>query len=157
MALVGNIAIFVFSLAFLAGLLITAVSGSAKAVKITLTGLTVLFIGVSVAGFAFSSGWLIFLYTQLIVLVLILYFVIVAGAVVGGGIYVLRHRQAPGEDMGAADLADYLPVAEFAAREGITEDRALSRIRSGYYRGGNFQGKWYVHNSELSAALEPGA
>lgn len=151
MDLIKDIALYVFSLVFLAGLLITAVTGSAAAVRTTLVVFTALFILVSIAGFAFSGGWLIFLYTQLIVLVLMLYFVFVAGAVTGGGIYLLLHKKTPGETLAASQLADYLPVAEFAAREGITEERALSRIRSGYYRGGRCRGDWYVHRSELTA------
>ena len=55
--------------------------------------LTILFLVISVAGFFVTSGWLIFLYTQLIVLWLIIYGVIVTGAVFGGGIFLFLHKR----------------------------------------------------------------
>ena len=143
MDLIKEVALYVFSLAFLSGLVITVVSGSAKAVKIYLGILTALFLVIAIAGFAF--------FTQLMVLWLILYMVIITGAAAGYGLYVLMHRQRPGEALAGADLEDYLSVVDFSAREGITEERALSRIRSGYYRGGNLRGHWYIHKSELTS------
>ena len=52
--------------------------------------------------------------------------------------------------MNEEELGDYLTIAEFAAREGIDEERAQARIESGYYTGGYCKGAWYVHKSELS-------
>ena len=150
MALITTITLYVIGFAFLSGLLLTATTGSARPVKIYLAILTVVFILVSIAGFAVSSGWLIFLYTQLMVLVLILYFVIVAGAVAGGGIYSLRHKRRRGVLLTAGELANFLPVAEFSHLEGITEERALSRVHNGFYLGGKYGDTWYISKKELT-------
>ena len=74
-----------FSLAFLAGLLTTVFSGSGRFLKILLILLTGIFLIVSIAGFYFTSGWLIFLYTQLIVLWLIIYGVTAASFITKHG------------------------------------------------------------------------
>jgi hypothetical protein len=149
----GILADFVYAvagLAFLCGLLITAVTGAAKPVKTFLWWLTGLFTVLIAIGFVFSRGLLIFLLFQIVALILIWYMFVVVGAVCGGGIYSLRHKQAPGQRLTQAELGDYLPAAEFAAREGIDTERALARIRSSYYRGGQYDGAWYIHRSELS-------
>jgi len=151
MELVKDIALTVFSLAFIASLLTTVFSGSGRFLKILLLLLTGIFLIVSIAGFYFTSGWLIFLYTQLIVLWLIIYGVIITGAVTGGGIYLLIHQRRIGDTLNADELADFLPLQEFCALENLTEDRTLGRIRSRYYRGGKCNGTWYIHKSELSA------
>lgn len=150
MELIRDITLYVFAAAFLSGLLITAFTGSARAVKAYLAVLAAITLLAMVAGFWFSGGWLVFVFTQLIVLVLLLFFAIIAGAAAGGGIYLLNHRKPPGKQLRETDLSDYLPGAEFAAREGITEERALARIRSGYYRGGLHAGNWYIHKDELT-------
>lgn len=142
------------ALLFLVGLILTASTGSARPVKIflvLLSGLFTLIIGV---GFFFTP-FVIFLLFQIIALILIWDMCIVVGAVCGGGIYSLRHKQPIGKRLAPGDLTDYLPLAEFAAREGIDDERALARIRSGYYRGGSFEGAWYVHASEQSAPKTP--
>jgi hypothetical protein len=150
MELVKDIAIAIFSLAFLSGFLTTVFTGSGRNLKILLVVLTILFLVISVAGFFVTSGWLIFLYTQLIVLWLIIYGVIVTGAVFGGGIFLFLHKRQVGETVGGDDLGEFIPVTEFAILEQLDEDRVLGRIRSRYYRGGRFNGAWYVHQSELT-------
>jgi len=150
MELVKDVAIAVFSLAFLAGFLTTVFTGTGRHLKILLVILTLLFLVISIAGFFVTSGWLIFLYTQLIVLWLIIYGVIVTGAVVGGGIFLFLHKRQVGETVGDGNVGQYIPLSEFAAIEELDEDRVLGRIRSRYYRGGRFNGAWYVHKSELT-------
>lgn len=148
--ILANVVYAVAGLAFLSGLLITAITGAAKPVKIFLWVLSGIFALLIIAGFVFSRGLLIFLLFQIIALILIWYMFVVIGAVCGGGIYALRHRQAPGNRLTPEELADYLPAADFAAREGIEMERALARIRSSYYRGGQYEGAWYIHRSEQS-------
>ena len=150
MELIKDIALVVFSLAFLAGFLTTVFTGTGRILKILLVVLTVIFILISIAGFFVTSGWLIFLYTQLMVLWLIVYGVIVTGAVMGGGIFLLLHKRRIGDNITLDDVAEYLPLDEFAALENLDEDRVLGRLRSRYYRGGRFLGNWYIHRSELS-------
>ena len=103
-----------------------------------------------ILGFVFSRGLLIFLLFQIIALILIWYMCVVVGAVCGGGVYSLRHKHAPGKKLTQAELGDYLPAADFAAQEGVEVERALARIRSSYYRGGQYEGAWYIHKSERS-------
>jgi hypothetical protein len=136
-------------LAFLAGLLITATTGSAQPVKTLLKVLTIVFTLLLVGSYI-AFRLIIFLAFQIIALVLIWFLCIVVGAVCGGGIYSLRHKQAPGKRLTQEELGEYLPAADFAAREGIEVERALARIRSSYYRGGQYDGAWYVHRSEQS-------
>lgn len=149
----GILADFVYAvagLAFVSGLLITAVTGAAKPVKTFLWVLSGVFTLLIVLGFVFTRGLLIFLLFQIIALILVWYMFVVVGAVCGGGIYSLRHRQSRGQRLTQAELGEYLPAADFAAREGIELERALARIRSSYYRGGQYDGAWYVHKSEQS-------
>jgi hypothetical protein len=143
-------AITAASVAFVIGLVITAATGSARNVKIFLAILSIILGAITVAGLIFSRGLLTYLLFQLISLVLVLYLVVVAGAVCGGGIYTLLHKKTIGLSLGKTDLAEYLPAAEFSTLEGITEERALARIKSGYYQGGRHAGAWYIHKSELS-------
>lgn len=138
----------VAGLAFLSGLAITALTGKVKPVKNFLWALTALFTLAIIIGFIFSRGLLIFLLFQIIALILIWYMFVVIGAACGGGIWLLRHRRAVGALITQADLGEYVPLTEFSALEGIEEERALARIRSGYYRGGSYGGRWYVHRSE---------
>lgn len=137
---------------FITGILITTLTGSARAVKLVLAGVTALLVLALAAGLIFTRGLLIYLTFQIIALVVMWYLVLVAGAVCGGGIYLLLHRKPPGKVLTAADLADYLALAEFCRLEGVDADRAEARIRSGYYAGGRFDGTWYIRKSELSAA-----
>lgn len=145
-----RVALMIVSVAFLSGFLITVISGSARAVKIFLAVVGVLgFISIVVA-LVLSGNLFVFLMFQYIVVLLILCFIIIAGAVCGGGVWLLIHRKTPGLVMKGQDLSDFLPLAEFSAQEGITEERAMARIESGYYEGGRFDGKWYIRKSELS-------
>ena len=139
----------VAALAFLTGLLITATTGSAKPVKTLLKVLTIIFTLLLVASYIVFH-LIIFLAFQIIALILIWYMCVVIGAVCGGGIYSMLHRQPTGKPLTQEELGEYLPAADFAAREGIDVERALARIKSSYYRGGQFEGTWYIHRSEQS-------
>ncbi len=143
-------ALVAITAAFVTGLLITTLTGSARPVKVFLVILTLIVVAGLVAGFIFSRGLLIYLLFQLIALVLILYFVVVFGAVCGGGIYLLLHKKTRGKLLSQPELAEYLATAEFSTLEGITEERALARVLSGFYQGGRHKGLWYIHKSELS-------
>jgi hypothetical protein len=148
--ILANTVYAVAGLAFLCGLLITAIAGTAKPVKTFLWVLTGVFTLLIIVGFVFSRGLLIFLLFQIIALILVWYMFVVVGAVCGGGIYSLRHKQPAGKKLTQAELGDYIPAADFAAQEGVEMERALARIRSSYYRGGQYDGAWYVHKSEQS-------
>lgn len=148
MDLVADIALLIVLAAFVSGLLLTATTGSAKPVKIFLSILTAIFSLASIAGLM-VTGLLIYLLFQIIAAILILYLVIIFGAVCGWGLYVLRHKKPRGKPLSKLDLAEHMPLAEFATLEGITEERAVARIKSSYYRGGLHEGAWYIHKSEL--------
>ena len=148
--LLAVFAVIATSAAFVTGLAITAATGSARNIKILLAILSVILGAVTVVGLIYSRGLLTYLLFQLIALVLVLYLVVVAGAVCGGGIYLLLHKKPVGRSLSRPDLAGYQPAAEFSTLEGITEERALARIKSGYYQGGRHEGAWYIHKSELS-------
>jgi hypothetical protein len=150
MEIISDIVLFTFLAAFLSGFLITAVSGSGKAVKIWLLLVFLVFTGFTVYGFILSGGLLVFLVFQLVVLLIILFFVIIAGAAAGGGVYALIHNKSGSKQLSENEINDFLAVSDFAGLENITQDRALARIKSGFYTGGKYQGKWYVHKSELS-------
>ena len=151
MELVQQTALYTVTIAFLAGVLLTAITGSARSVKILLAVLTGLVAVGIVAGMIISDGLLIYLVFQLIALVIALYFIVIIGAVCGGGVYALLHKQQPGKLLHQSDLVDYLPLTEFCAQEGIDEERATVRLTSSFYAGGRYQGHWFVHKSELSA------
>lgn len=140
----------VAALSFITGLLITAITGSARHIKVLLGGLSGLFVLVTGVGLVITKGLLIYLVFQLLTLLMAMVILVVLGAVCGGGIYLLRTRRSNDRGVNPAELGDYLMVAEFATREGISEERALSRISSGYYRGGRHGGRWYIHKSELA-------
>jgi hypothetical protein len=139
---------------FTIGLLLTATSGKAAPVKAFLWILTALFIVLIGIGFAFTT-LLIFLLFQIIALILLWYMCVVAGAVCGGGLYAWRHRQRTGDALAESELGDFMPLAEFCRMEGVDEERARARISSGYYRGGAFNGEWYVHRCEQSRQDTP--
>jgi hypothetical protein len=150
MDLLVKIVITAAAVSFIAGLLLTAVTGSARPVKIFLGILAIIFsIGI-VAGFIVSQGLFVYLLFQIISLAIILFFVVILGAVCGGGIYLLLHKKPRGKSLTRLDIEEYLPAAEFSTLEGITEERALLRINGGFYRGGLYEGNWYIHKSELS-------
>lgn len=149
MDIATNILIAAVATCFLAGALITAISGKARPVKIVLAGLSgILFIAL-VAGVVFTRGLLIYLLFQVIILIILLDFVVIAGAVCGGGIYLLLHRK-PTQALDANNLTDYQSVKEFAALEGVEEERLIARIKSGFCKGGRYGGEWYIHQSERS-------
>jgi hypothetical protein len=137
--------------AFVSGFLITTISGSARAVKIYLALLGGLAIVAAIIALVFTKGLFVYLLFQFISVVIILCFVIIAGAVCGGGVYVLNHKKPPGRKIDQQNIHDFLTVAEFISKAGISEERAVSRIKSGYYDGGILDGTWYVHKSELGS------
>lgn len=139
---------FVAAVLFVIGLLLTATSGKVRPVKTFLWILTALFTVLIGIGFLFTP-FLIFLLFQIVALILIWYMCIVAGAVCGGGLYALRHKRAA-QTLTAAELAEFVRLEDFCRQEGVDEERARARISSGYYRGGAFDGTWYVHRSEQS-------
>ncbi|MES2603891.1 MAG: hypothetical protein V4603_03080 [Pseudomonadota bacterium] len=147
--LATNLAIAVAVLCFMAGMLITAITGAAGPVKRLFVILTGIFAIALLGGLIFSRGLLIYLLFQIIALIIVLYFLVIAGAVCGGGIYALLHKKAPGSKLRSGDLADYVPLAEFAALSAIDVERAMARIKSGFYQGGRHKGAWYIHKSEL--------
>ena len=150
MDLLSDMAIVAASVAFVAGFLLTAITGSARAVKVFLAILATVFGVGTIAGLIISEGLLVFLLLQIISLMIVLCLVVVLGAACGGGLYMLLHRQPRGIRLSKAELEDYLPAADFATLEGITQDRALGRIKGGYYRGGLHEGSWYIHKAELT-------
>lgn len=152
MEMLAEIALGVAAAAFVAGLLISAITGSVRAVKLFLGIVAGVAAIALVGGLVFSRGLLVYLLFQLIAGVLILLFVVIAGAVCGGGIYLLRHRKPAGMTLQEMELADYLPLAEFCTLEGISEDKALARSKNGYYRAGLHAGAWHIHKAELSQA-----
>jgi hypothetical protein len=146
----ARIASITVAVAFISGLLITAITGAARPVKVFLAILAVISVSGIIAGFILSNGLLFYLVFQIISLVVLLFFVVIFGAVCGGGIYLLRHKKPLGKSLSKPDVENYLPVAEFSTLEGITEERALGRIKGGFYQGGLYEGTWYIHKSELS-------
>lgn len=139
---------------FVIGLLLTTFSGRARPVKIFLWILTALFTVLIGIGFAITP-FVIFLLFQIVALILVWFMCIVAGAVCGGGLYSLRHKRKAANSLVETELNDFVPVSDFCRQEGVDEERALARIRSGYYRGGAFNGRWYVHRSEQSRQQAP--
>jgi len=150
MELIADITVYVFSAAFISGLLITAVSGSVRALKIYLIVLSALSIFGMLIGLIFSGGLLIFLLFQTITLVIIIFFFIIAGAAVGAGINQLIHRKSCFKKLKENDLVDYLPLPVFCEMEGLAEHRVFSRVKSGFSEGGLYKGNLYIHKSELS-------
>lgn len=150
MDFITDLALIVSLVSFLCGLLITAISGSAKGAKIFLGILSALTIIALLIGLIVSGGLLVFLLFQLITLVLIIFFTIIAGAVAGGGIYKLIHKHSAFKQLKEEDLKDYLSLAEFATIEVIDKERAQGRIKSGYYDGGKYKNALFIHKSELS-------
>jgi prepilin signal peptidase PulO-like enzyme (type II secretory pathway) len=152
MDIVIDLTIYVLTAAFISGFLITVLTGSGRGIKILLIVLSVLFTVIVIPGFIVTRGLLIFLILQLISMLIIIFMFIIVGAVSGAGIYTLIHKKKSkilDEDL----IHDYLSLVEFSEKEGITEQRALSRIKSGFYLGGIFEGNWYVHNSELTVEV----
>ena len=147
--LLATIAMTCAGLAFTGGLLITAVTGRVKPVKRLLLIVASLVVAALAVGLVFSRGLLVYLLFQIIAFILVLFLVVIAGAVCGGGIYLLLHCKPAGTLLNPDDLSAYLPLPEFVLQAGITEERGLSRIRSGFYQGGLCEGRWYVHRSEL--------
>ncbi|MDY6981655.1 MAG: hypothetical protein SV422_01065, partial [Pseudomonadota bacterium] len=124
---------FLAAVFFVIGFLLTAFSGQARPVKIFLWILTALFTVLIGIGFALTP-FVIFLLFQIVALILIWFMCVVAGAVCGGGLYSLQHKRKSANSLAEADLGDFVPLADFCAQEDVDEERALARIRSGYYR-----------------------
>lgn len=154
MELATDIAIAVAALCFFAGVLITAVTGAARPVKVLLVILSGIFAIALLGGLIFSRGLLVYLLFQIIALIIILYFLVIAGAVCGGGIYALLNKKAVGTKVRSEDMVNYVSVAEFATLAAIDKERAMARIKSGFYQGGRHKGLWYIHKSELATATE---
>lgn len=150
MDMLANIALIATAVAFAVGFMLTSTSGSAKPVKIFLGIATAVLAIALVVGLIISRGLLIYLTFQIIALIMLWYLMVILGAVCGGGMYVWMNRKPPGTNLQSADMSEYLRASEFSALEQITEERAISRIKSGYYQGGLLQGAWYIHRSELS-------
>lgn len=150
MELVYQTALYTVSIAFLTGLLLTTVTGTARSVKLLLAALTALAAVGLVIGLIVSRGLLIYLLFQFVALMIGLYFVVIIGAVCGGGVYLLLNKQQSGKVLSEAELADYLPLAEFCRREGVDAERATVRLTSSFYAGGRYNGNWYVHRNELT-------
>ena len=148
--LVLDLVLYLFAGAFLLGLCLNLVTGSGRALKLCLSSFAVMFSGAAVVGLILSGGLLIFLLFQLIILMLLWLFTLFVGGLCGSGVRKLLQDHDSRKLVSQQDLADYLPVAEFAAAEGVDVERALARIRSGYYKGGKFAGQWYVHCAELT-------
>ncbi len=145
-----DLVLYLFAGAFLLGLFLNLATGSGRALKLCLTGFAVMFAGAAGVGLILSGGLLIFLLFQLIILMLLWLFTVFVGGLCGSGVRKLLQDLDSRKLVSREDLADYLPVAEFAAAEGVDVERALTRIRSGYYKGGKFEGQWYVHCAELT-------
>lgn len=154
MELVKQTALYTVAIAFLAGMLLTAITGTARSVKIFLAVMSAIAAAGIVIGMVMSGGLLIYLLFQLVALVIGLCFIVIIGAVCGGGMYALLHKQKPGKPLSEAELANHLPLAEFCLREGVDEERATVRLTSSFYAGGRYQGRWYVHKSELSSKAD---
>ena len=127
-------------------------AGSARPVKLLLATITLIGIAGLITGLILTRGLLIYLTFQIIAFVIVLFFVLITGAACGYGLYLLMHRKSPGSTLDETLIAQYVPLSEFANRAGITDERALARIRSGYYTGGLYKGIWYIHKSELGEA-----
>jgi hypothetical protein len=149
-----DLVLYLFVGAFLLGLFLNLGTGSGRALKVCLSGFAVMFAGAAVVGLILSGGLLIFLLFQLIILMLLWLFTLFVGGLCGSGVRKLLQGLDSRKVLRQQDLADYILVAEFAAAEGIDAERALARIRSGYYKGGKFAGQWYVHCAELTQRRE---
>jgi hypothetical protein len=150
MEAVADIALIATAVAFVAGFLLTVTTGAVRPVKIFLGVLSGIFILGLVGGLIFTRGLLIYLLFQIIALVLLGYLLVIAGAVCGGGVYMLLHKTPAGKNLDRSGIAAYLPAEEFARIEAVAAERVVSRIKSGYYQGGLLEGAWYIHKSELS-------
>lgn len=154
MSLLARVALVLALVAFLSGFLITALSGSWRAVKIWLAVIAVIAMALTIVALVLSHNAFVYLMFQFVSLVIIFCFVVLAGAACGYGVYLLVHRRPPGVDMNVANADDFLPLAEFCRREGVPEERARARVASGYYTGGRKGGEWFIGRSELSSPGE---
>ena len=152
MDFVFDLTLYVLTAAFISGFLITVLGGSARGIKILLIALSVIFTLVVIPGFIVTRGLLIFLILQLISMLIIIFMFIIVGAVTGASIYHLIHKKK-NTNLDQGLIHEYISLVEFSEKKGITEERTLARIKSGYYLGGLYEGNWYVHHSELSDAV----
>jgi len=150
MELVKQFVFYIFSFAFLLGLFLHLATGSVKVIQYCLGSLTAIFIVGAIAGLVLSGGMLILLLFQLVIVVLLVFFTIIAGALFSGGIRMLLDGRRDRKSLSKPEIADYVTVTEFCLLKGVEEERVLARIQSGFYKGGCFEGCWYVHRSELA-------
>ncbi len=150
MALIAEFTLYVFTFFILSGLMITAISGSVRPIKIYLVGLGTLSIIALIVGIIASGGILVFLLFQLITLIIFIFFSIIAGAALGGLIHKLIHYQARFKSLNADELSDYIVLDEFSEIEKITKERVNARVKSGFYQGGKYKSKLYIHRREIS-------
>lgn len=149
--LLGQALLLIAAAVFGLGFMLAQASGTWQLPRRVLISLNVLYLVLLVVGLLLTKGFLVFLMFQYIGLVLVLDIVYVAGAASGAGLRAVQQRKRA-TALDATMLDDYMDVTEFAAREGIEAERALARIKSGYYKGGCRDGRWYVHRSELTPA-----
>jgi hypothetical protein len=149
MQLVQNFAILIFSFFFILGFFCKVISGSSKAVKYCLGIIGALFFVGALIGLALSNGFLIFVLPQIVVLAIVFIMVTVVGALFGGFVQKLMKKSASTSKISTHNFSDYLPIAEFSVSKALQEEKVIQRIKSGFYQGGQFEGRWYVHQSEL--------
>lgn len=137
---------------FLLGLVITTLTGSARSIRWLLGIVTALLVLGLLGGLWFTRGILILLTFQLVVFVIILYFFVILGALCGAGLHQLLNHRKRKQTLTEAELSSHLTLAEFCQARGIDEPRVLPLLRSGFYRGGTYQGRWYVHRDEVANA-----
>ena len=150
MELLLNAVFAIFGAAFVIGFFFTLFSGHFRGIKILLIIFSILFVILIIPGFILTQGWLIFLFFQLMTFWIVIYMFLLTGAAAGFGVHGLIHKKSPGSIISESELKEYLTLGDFSVQEGIDEERALTRIRNGFYKGGRLEGEWYVHQSELS-------
>lgn len=52
------------------------------------------------------------------------------------------------------DISAYKPLHEFSRLKSVGVDELIQLIVNGNYKGGLFQGRWYVHKSEFKPSIE---
>jgi hypothetical protein len=148
--LIKDLVLYIFFAAFMLGLALNLATGSGRALKYCLGGLALLFAIAAGVGLVLSGGLLIFLLFQLVILILLFLFTLFVGGLCGSAVLKLLQDSDARKSVQLHELDEFLSVAEFAAAEDLDAARVEARIRSGYYKGGRFQGQWYVHRSELT-------
>jgi hypothetical protein len=148
MGLLAKIAMIMVYISIVSGFLITAITGSPRRVKHFLAVMNGIAALIAIALLIVIRAF-VYLLFQYITVMLALSFLTIFGATLGYGFYLLIHHKPPGNKLDRNNLDDYLPSPDFAIQEGIDEDRAIGRIKSGYYDGGKIDGIWYIRKTEL--------